>query len=76
MSEDRGLTRKDMLIKKAIRDYSAKYGVGVNNYGSISNLELLCFMKDNKMGVRWISKNCIRTVRSKLPEQYREKLEE
>ena len=73
---EQSYTRKDMLIKTAIRDYASDNRIGKNNYGSISNRDLLYYMKTNRMGVRWVSKMCIKTIRSKLPMQYREKLDE
>jgi hypothetical protein len=74
--DDYSSSRKDMMVKKAIRDYAKEHGIGINNYGSISNLDLLDYMKDNKLGVRWISKNGLSAIRKTLAQQYREKLKE
>jgi hypothetical protein len=76
MTDDFSVTRKDMMIKKAIRDYAKEHGVGINNYGSISNWELFLYMKEHRMGVIWISKNQIQSVRSSLAQCYREKIKD
>ena len=62
---------KNLLVKKAIREITSieKY----DEYCDVSNQEIFNHMKDNKMGVRWISKVCIKVVRSKLTKQYRER---
>jgi hypothetical protein len=74
--DDYSSSRKDMMVKKAIRDYAKEHGIGINNYGSISTLDLLDYMKDNKMGVRWISKNGLSAIRKRLAKQYNEKIKE
>jgi hypothetical protein len=74
--DDYSSSRKDMMVKKAIRDYAKCHGIGVNNYGSIGTLDLLDYMKDNKLGVRWISKNGLSAIRKTLAQQYREKIKE
>jgi len=76
MTDDFRVTRKDMMIKKAIRDYASKNGIGINNYGSISNWELFLYMKENRMGTVWISKIQIQSVRASLAQCYREKIKD
>ena len=62
---------KGILIKKAIREITALKEY--DDYGDVDNREIFDHMKDNRMGVRWISKLSIKVIRSKLPIQYKER---
>ena len=69
------LSRKDMLVRAAIREIAEKEG-HPEDFSLVDTKVIFNYMMDKKVGVRWISKMSIKIIRSKLPQHYREKVEE
>jgi len=62
---------KDVQIKSALRQMAALHGVPKSE---IKNHELFWYMKEKRMGVRWIGIDCILSIRKNLPPEYREEI--
>lgn len=60
-------------LKKAIRGLGEKKGLTKNNYYRLSNYEILVYMLEKHIGVRWITEFTIKKIRSNLPAMYKEK---
>jgi hypothetical protein len=59
-------------LKKAIRGLGHKKGLTKNNYYRLSNYEILVYMLEQRLGVRWITEGAIKKLRQGLPKMYQE----
>ena len=68
------LSRKDMLVRAAIREIAEKEG-HPEDFSLVNTKDIFNHMKSKGVGKYWLSKNSITQIRKKLPEHYREKKE-
>lgn len=60
-------------VKNAIKGLGKKMGLTKNTYYDLTNYQILVYMLQNRMGVRWITELSIKDIRSRLPKMYRRK---
>ena len=64
-------SRKDIVIKKAIREISIQRK---RTRRKVTNYQILNYMLDNNLGTKWVTVLSIKKIRATLPELYREEL--
>ena len=62
-------SRRDLVIKKAIREVSIKRKI---TRKKVTNYQILDYMIENNLGKQWVTSLRIKIIRPTLPEFYRE----
>lgn len=62
-------SRKDILVKKAIREIAI---LRKRTRKKVTNYQILDYMLDNNLGIRWVTVLSIRKIRESLPKIYQE----